>query len=277
MHSHSHCSDGVLSPADLVQRAKDKGVDVLALTDHDTVAGLAEAAAQAQHVGLCLIAGVEISTSWANHGIHVVGLGVAPSDPRLLTGLESIAEIREVRAKRIGERLQKAGFAGIYQQALDIAGQGARITRTHFAKALLQRGAAKNIDTVFKKYLKRGRAGYAPTQWAALADAVKWIKEAGGYAIIAHPGRYKLTATVRRALYQEFKEHGGDGIEVVHSNITANVLSDNIMAAKRYGFVASTGSDFHDPDYPWIELGGNPPLPNGVTPVWAQWSTDFSL
>lgn len=269
LHSHSLCSDGTLRPADLVARAVDKGVDALALTDHDTVSGIEEAAAAARAQGLQLVPGVEISVTWSKRVLHVVGLWVDPTAAALCDGLRWQSETRATRAQGIGERLQAQGVRDAYERAKEMAA-GGNVTRTHFARLIVIDGLADNEGQAFDKYLSQGKSAWVRSQWASLEQALAWIHGAGGRAVIAHPSRYKMTHAMMRELLKEFREAGGDGLEVVVSGLDRNQIRHWGELSKRFELCASRGSDFHNPDFPWIELGRLPPLPPDLAPVWHQ-------
>ena len=270
LHCHSTVSDGTLPPAALVQRAQEKGVEVLALTDHDEVAGVAEATVAAQEAGIQLLAGVEVSVSWSKQTIHVVGLNVDPNNPELLAGLEKLREYRHWRGEEIGRKLEKVGIEGAYAGALEHR-KGDLLTRTHYGRLLLERGLANDMQGVFKKYLLRGKPGYVAGKWATLEAAVGWIKAAGGVAVVAPPARYDMTRTKLRRLLHEFIELGGVGLEVVSSSHNTNEIHTMAQHAVDLGLAASRGSDFHDPAYRWIELGRLPALPKKCEPIWTHW------
>lgn len=267
LHTHSTASDGTLTPTELVQRAKEKRVDVLALTDHDTIAGIEEAITAASLHRIALIPGVEISSQWQNTGIHVIGLDINIQSNELLTQLQQLQTLRVTRAKEIGRRLAKAGIPDAYQGALQYTREE-NLTRTHFARFLVAQGKADSISRVFKHYLVPGKPGYVKTEWPELGEVVQWIKDASGIAIIAHPARYKLTASKMRRLLQDFKNYGGTGIEVAHGNCNPDDTAKNIKFAETFELRASIGSDFHDPDTPWNELGRLPRLPGHLPTVW---------
>lgn len=267
LHTHSTASDGLLSPQALVARAKQFGVDVLALTDHDTVCGLSEAREAAQRLGITLLNGVEISATWNRRTVHIVGLGINPANPTLLAGLDLLQARRRERAAEMGRRLEREGFPNALEGAQRF-GNGDNVTRTHFARYLVECGAARNVADVFRSYLRAGKPGYVNTEWAPLADTVAWIHEAGGRAIVAHPGRYDFTGAMLRALLNDFVACGGDGLEVVNSGCSPDMLRNNAAYARRFQLRASVGSDFHDPSAPWVELGRLPPLPADLTPIW---------
>jgi hypothetical protein len=271
LHSHSTASDGTLSPTDLITRAKQQGVDVLALTDHDTLAGLDEAHKAAKENQLTLISGVEVSASWGSHTLHIVGLGVDPNNQALQKGLQQLQNIRVERARKIAEKLEKAGIPNALAGAQALAGAG-NVTRTHFARHIVNMGKANNVNDVFKHYLKPNKPGYVTTHWADLEQALDWIVQAGGQAVIAHPDRYNITASKFRAFLAEFKDLGGTAIEVVHSNANRDAVLNNANFARTFGLKASMGSDFHSPGSPWVELGKLPPLPSDLIPVWESWS-----
>jgi len=271
LHCHSTASDGVLTPAQVAARAHANGVQMWALTDHDELSGQAQAAACAQALGMRFIAGVEISVTWASMTLHVVGLNVDPLHAGLLDGLRATRAGRAVRAQQIGERLAALGMPGAYEGALPYAGNPELISRTHFARFLVQAGYCPDIQTVFNRYLGDTREGNVPTQWASLADAVGWIRAAGGRAVIAHPGRYRYTPQDFLRLYGEFRDLGGVGIEVVTGSHSPKQYRQYARVARRHGFLASRGSDFHSPQESRHDLGKLPPLPDDLTPVWHDW------
>ncbi len=268
LHTHSTASDGQLSPSGLIRHAAEKGIRLLALTDHDTTDGLAEARNQAGgEDGPRLIAGVEISTNWFGHSIHVVGLDFDPAHPDLRRGLSEQARRRESRAIGIAERLEKHGVKNAYQGARAFAGDGP-LGRAHFARYLVQQGFAGDERKVFKRYLIRGKPGYVANQWPRLPEAVEWITRAGGIAVVAHPARYKLTRTKLRELLLAFREAGGRGLEVVSGSHHAGDNQQMAGLARQFGFLASVGSDYHGPRYFWLEMGRLPPLPPGCAAIW---------
>jgi len=270
LHTHSSASDGTLSPADLVRRAVAQGIRVLALTDHDTLDGIAEAREAAAGLDLLLIPGVEVSVSWGGRTVHILGLGVAEEDAVLLGGLEGIRAHREWRAREIGRRLARHGIEDAYEGARALSG-GRLIGRTHFARLLVERGRAKRVRDVFKHYLVTGRPGHVAGEWASLEDAVGWIRRSGGQAVIAHPARYRLTRTRMLRLIGELRELGGVGIEVVSGSHSRDDSLTFARHAREQGLLASAGSDYHGPECPWIELGRLPPLPGGCRPIWHDW------
>lgn len=267
LHSHSLASDGTLSPSELVARAHDAGVMVLALTDHDETGGLAEAGDAADRTGIGFVPGIEISVTWGSNTIHVVGLNIDAANQQLQNGLVKLREFRDWRAREIGRRLEKRRIPGAYEGALKHA-QGRVVSRTHFAHFLAENGYASSVREVFRHYLRRNKPGHVPGNWAALEEAVGWITAAGGQAVIAHPARYELSATKRRRLLGEFVECGGEGIEVVSGSHTPEECKTTAKYARDFGLLASVGSDFHGPENPWVELGRLRPLPEGCLPVW---------
>ncbi len=271
LHCHSTHSDGLLTPAALVQRAASRGVDVLALTDHDELSGLAEAQAAAQRAGLRLIGGVELSVSWRDITLHVLGLRVDAECPALRDGLAAIRTGRVQRAQWIGDALAEAGIPGAYEGALKFVTSERLISRTHFARFLVEAGYVRETRDVFKRYLVRGKPGHVEHTWATLPEATQWIHAAGGRAVLAHPGRYKLSPTAMRELLGEFRDSGGDGIEVLSPSHSGAQVMDFACHARRLGFLASSGSDYHGPGESYVDLGGMPPLPAGITPVWHDW------
>jgi predicted metal-dependent phosphoesterase TrpH len=270
LHSHSTCSDGTMRPAEVVARAAARGVGALALTDHDELSGLSEARAAAAETGIRLIDGVEVSVTWNDHTIHVVGLCVDPEDAALVEGLRATRSGRAARAQRMSEELERIGIPGALEGARAYVTNPELVSRTHFARFLVESGRARSTQAVFDTYLGDGKPGYVPHQWAALEDAVSWIRGAGGIAVIAHPGRYKLDEAQRNDLLSSFKDLGGAGVEVVTGSHTPDQYAYWAQRAREFGFLASTGSDFHGPRESYRDLGDLPPLPGGCTPVWTQ-------
>lgn len=270
LHSHSTISDGLLTPVDLVKHAAEKGVRVLALTDHDDLSGLAEAEQAANEHGIKLIKGVEISVTWRKRTIHVVGLNVDPSYPPLAEGLSLIREGRHHRAKGIAAALEKAGVEGSLEGAYRHASEGI-ISRTHFARYLIEKGYAKDTKAVFKRYLVKGKPGYFEHQWAELSEAVSWITGSGGAAVLAHPGRYDFGRTNMLLLLEEFRNLGGAAIEVVTGSHTPDQYGEYAKYAKQFDLASSLGSDYHGPGHTYIEMGKLPDLPTGCVPVWRDW------
>lgn len=271
LHCHSNASDGALPPADLLGRAAAQGVDVLALTDHDGTEGMAEAREAAAGLPITLIAGVEISVTWGANTVHIVGLNIDTDNPLLQTGLSALRDYRRGRAQEIGKRLEKAGINGAYQGARQYASE-TMLGRMHFAQFLVENGYAKDTREVFKKFLVRNKPGYVPGDWANLEDTLGWIHAAGGQAVIAHPARYKMTATKLRRLISEFKELGGIGFEVCSGLQHADEIRHLATLANKYELLAACGSDFHSPQQSWTELGKISPLPASVTPIWSTWA-----
>jgi predicted metal-dependent phosphoesterase TrpH len=268
LHCHSVVSDGTLTPEVLAQRAKDLGVELWALTDHDEVGGQHRAAAAARALALPYLTGTEISVTFANKTVHIVGLGFDANDPQLVQGLRSTRGGRDVRAQEMADQLAAVGIAGSFEGALKYAGNPELISRTHFARFLVETGVCKDTPEVFRKYLTEGKPGFVPHRWASLSNAVRWITQAGGVAVIAHPARYGFTANEEFALFTEFKAHGGQGVEVVtgsHSSADAVTYAD---MAREFQLAASRGSDFHSPDESHTDLGQLPWLPGDLQPVW---------
>ena len=270
LHSHSIASDGTLSPTELVRRAHSQGVDVLALTDHDGTGGLDEAGQMAKELGLRLVPGVEISVTWNGVTFHIVGLNVDPAHSGLQAGLGELRSYRTDRAEKIADRLAKHGIEGALEGANAYA-TGQIIGRSHFARFLVEKGHAKDMRKVFKKFLVHNRPGYVPGKWASLEDALSWIRDSGGQSVIAHPARYRLSATRLRQFIQEFKDAGGDGLEVVSGSHSAGDVQGMAQYAERFELLASCGSDYHGPEQSWIELGKLPALPDNCTPIWHDW------
>ncbi|WP_241622794.1 RNase RNM [Rosenbergiella australiborealis] len=270
LHTHTQASDGLLSAQELVLRASARGVTVLAITDHDTTAALEEAqtAITAHNLDLTLISGVEISTLWENHEIHIVGLGFDPRHPAMVTLLQEQVQRRDARAEMIAERLAKAGIDGALIGAKEEAGDG-QITRAHFARYLIRLGKAETMAQVFKNYLARGKTGYVPAQWCSILAAVQVIHQAGGIAVVAHPARYQLSTKWLKRLLAYFAEIGGDAMEVAQCQQAPNERQQLAQYALDYALSASLGSDFHQP-CAWIELGRKLWLPKDVIPVWEK-------
>lgn len=268
LHCHSIVSDGTLTPEELAQRARANGVELWALTDHDEIGGQARAAAAAKAQGLRYLTGTEISVTFAGETVHIVGLGFDAEDPRMQEGLADTRDGRGPRAREMAQGLAKVGIHGAYEGALKFVGNPALISRTHFARFLVEAGHCKDTPEVFRKYLTEGKPGYVPHRWANLKDAVGWITQGGGIAVIAHPGRYKFNATEEYALFSEFKAHGGRGVEVVTGSHTPAEYVEYANMAREFGLAASRGSDFHSPDESHCDLGSLPYLPGDLTPVW---------
>jgi len=271
LHSHSTVSDGLLSPEELVQRAASRGVEALALTDHDDVGGLSRAKRAAIQSGIGVINGVEISVSWCSLTVHIVGLRIDPEYPPLLRGLEIIRSSRAVRAQGIAAELEKSGIRGSLAGASRHAGNPNLIGRAHFARFLVELGIAKDVKSVFEKFLKRGKPGYVEHHWVTLAEAVTWIRNSGGVAVLAHPGRYAISAEQMRRLLSEFKELGGAALEVVTGGHTPEQYRIFARYSRQFELHASVGSDFHGPGESHRDVGQLPELPNGCQPVWELW------
>ena len=270
LHCHSVISDGTLTPEQLAERAKANGVHLWALTDHDELGGQKRAREAASALNMDYLAGVEISVTWMGETIHIVVLGIDAEHTGIIEGLRLTRDGRGNRAKLMAEQLLKAGIPGAYEGALHFAGNHDLISRTHFARYLVEQGVCRNTEHVFKNYLIEGKPGYVPHQWATLDDAVSWIKSAGGVAVIAHPGRYsRLNAMQMDELYKHFKDIGGLAIEVITGSHSPDQYKTFAKIAQQYGFLASRGSDFHDPSESHIDLGNLPHLPDHLTPVWS--------
>ncbi|MDY7578050.1 3',5'-nucleoside bisphosphate phosphatase [Herbaspirillum sp. RTI4] len=271
LHCHSNISDGMLTPALVATRAKANGVDVWALTDHDEVGGIAVARATAEELGLRYVTGVEISVTWAGQTVHIVGLRIDETNAALVQGLADTRNGRERRARDMAAQLEKVGIVGAFEGALRHVGNPDLISRTHFARYLVEQGVCADTKTVFANYLIEGKPGYVTHRWASLEQAVGWILGAGGIAVIAHPGRYKFSLVEFGALFDCFRDYGGTAIEVVTGSHFPNQYEEYARVARHYGFLASCGSDFHGPSESRIDLGGLPPLPPGLKPVWHDW------
>ena len=276
LHCHSTVSDGLLTPARLVEHAVLRGVNVLALTDHDDVTGLAEARIAARGKNIILINGVEISVTWQNRTLHIIGLRIDPEYPPLVQGLTSIRAGREERARNIAIQLERCGIHGSLEGAHTYAG-GRLIGRTHFARFLVEKGYAKDVRSVFKKYLVKGKPGYVPHQWAALNDAISWIRGSGGQAVIAHPARYQLGKNVLDALLHEFRDLGGVGLEIISPSHTSDQIKLFAHHAQQMNLLASCGSDYHGPGESYFDLGQLPPLPVGCIPIWHDWNIEQEI
>jgi hypothetical protein len=267
LHCHSSYSDGELSPGDVVLRAVEQGVTTLALTDHDTLSGLAEAQQIAKQYELNFIPGIELSCLWNKKTFHILGLNVDANNAKLLAGTRQLKNIRYERAKEIANKLERNKIPGAFQAVQDSAGVG-MITRPHFANFLIKQGHVSTMQSAFDRYLGQGKSAFVNTQWVELEDAVQWIKAAGGIAVLAHPMRYKLTASWLRRFLTAFKEMGGLGIEVVTGRSNPDEIRRTIHFAQQYELYGSVGSDFHSPKNQWVELGRLAPLPKNIKPVW---------
>jgi predicted metal-dependent phosphoesterase TrpH len=271
LHCHSTHSDGLLTPTELVRRAAQRGVTVLALTDHDELSGLTEAQAEAAAARICLVGGAELSVSWRDLTLHIVGLRVDPTCPALRDGLAAIRAGRSGRARRIGDSLAAAGIHGAYEGALKFVTSERLVSRTHFARFLVEAGHGRETRDIFKSYLVPGKPGHVAHAWASVQEAIAWIHAAEGRAVLAHPGRYRLSRAGMRELLAEFRDAGGDGIEVLSPSHSNAQITEFAGHARKFGFLASSGSDYHGPSESYIDLGGMPPLPVGLTPIWKDW------
>ena len=268
LHSHSIASDGTLTPTELVHKAEEAGVTHLALTDHDTVAGLPEAQRAADELDIQLIPGAELSAMWNGRTIHIVGLHLDVDAPELQAGIQRQLDFRDWRGKEIARRLEKkAGIENAYEGALSFV-HGNLVSRSHFARYLVEAGYAKDFGQVFKKYLLKGKPGHVRGEWATLDEVIGWIRAANGIAVLAHPARYNLTATKLRGLLGEFIEAGGEAIEVLSGSHTPNEVKTMTGHALRFDLLASAGSDYHGPENPWIHLGRLPDMPEACTAIW---------
>ena len=268
LHFHSVVSDGTLTPEALAARAKANGVQLWALTDHDEIGGQERAIASAKALDMKYLTGVEISITFAGKTVHIVGLGFDHTNTDLVQGLRNTRGGRAERAKEMSEGLAKVGIHGAFEGALKYAGNHELISRTHFARFLVESGVCKDTSEVFRKYLTENKPGFVPHRWASLENAVHWITGASGIAVIAHPARYGFTANEEYALFTEFKNHGGRGVEVItgsHSSADALQYADTAL---EFNLAASRGSDFHSPDESHTDLGTLPWLPGQLTPVW---------
>ncbi|MDP5211516.1 PHP domain-containing protein [Pseudoalteromonas tunicata] len=276
LHSHTLFSDGSLTPEQLIDRAIEKKVDVLAITDHDTINALAQSHAYIKdnQLPLTLIDGVEISTKWKNFEIHIVGLNIDVTNPQLLALLAQQQAKRDTRAMEIGARLEKHGIADAYENAKKLA-ENAQVTRAHFARYIVQIGLAKNVQSVFKKYLVRGKIGYTPSEWCDMATAISAITAAGGQAVIAHPGRYQLSNKWLRQLLSDYKMAGGHAMEVAQPQQAPTERQFLGQLSHEFGLLGSQGSDFHFPTT-WLELGKNLYLPKDCQAVWQSWPTELT-
>jgi predicted metal-dependent phosphoesterase TrpH len=268
LHCHSVISDGTLTPEDLAGRARRGGVELWALTDHDEIGGQRRAAAAAREQGLAYLTGTEISVTFAGETVHIVGLGFDANDPALREGLQATRAGRAERAREMADGLAQVGISGAYEGALQFVGNPNLISRTHFARFLVDTGICKDTHEVFRRFITEGKPGFVPHRWASLKNAIQWITGAGGVAVIAHPARYKFTPNEEYALFTEFKIHGGQAVEVITgSHSVQEALKYGEMAAE-FDLAASRGSDFHSPDESHTDLGTLPYLPGTLTPVW---------
>ena len=268
LHTHTACSDGTLTPTELVARAQAGGVTLLALTDHDATDGLAEAGAEARRLGLGFVPGVEISATWRRETVHIVGLGIDPAEPRLQAGLGRLRQRRDWRAREIGARLRRKNIEDAYEHACGLV-RGRIVSRTHFAHSLVRRGLVPDLRQAFRQYLGRGCVAHVPVEWAALEEAIGWIRGAGGIAVLAHPTRYRLSSGQLRRLLAEFRDYGGAALEVVCPGHKPADIERTARLAREHGLLASCGSDYHGPEQSWSAPGRLSALPPDVTPVWS--------
>ncbi|MDD2977661.1 3',5'-nucleoside bisphosphate phosphatase [Aquabacterium sp.] len=268
LHCHSNVSDGTLTPEEVAARAHRNGVELWSLTDHDEIGGQERARDAAHRLGMSYLSGSEISVTFAGRTVHIVGLGFDANDTDLAHGLAATRGGREQRARNMAADLERVGVHGAFEGALKYVGNPDLISRTHFARYMVEIGVCKELSDVFKRYLTEGKPGYVEHRWAKLSDAVRWITEAGGVAVIAHPGRYDLTPNEEFALFDEFKALGGLGVEVVTGSHTVPEYQRYADLACELDLLASRGSDFHDPKESHTDLGTLPALPKRVRPVW---------
>ena len=268
LHCHSIVSDGTLTPEELARRAAANGVELWALTDHDEIGGQHRARAAAHAQGMRYLSGTEISVTFAGHTVHIVGLGFDADDARMQQGLRQTRGGRAQRALEMSEDLARVGIRGAYEGALQFVGNPDLISRTHFARFLVDSGVCSDTHEVFRKYLTEGKPGFVPHRWASLRDALSWIQDAGGVAVIAHPARYAFTANEEFALFTEFKSHGGRAVEVMTGSHSSAERVKYAAMAREFDLAASRGSDFHSPEESHTDLGSLPYLPGELTPVW---------
>lgn len=273
LHCHSSVSDGLLSPTEIVARARANGVDLLALTDHDEIGGLNEARAAAEACGLHFVNGVEISVSWGDDlTIHLVGLDFDEHHAPLIEGLAHVRSGRDLRAKRMADELDKVGIHDAYPGALKYVGNPALVSRSHFARYIVEQGLARDVKAVFEHWLAKGKPGYVAHPWANLEEAMGWIVGAGGVAVLAHPGRYRLSRSELRELLGTFCRHGGMGLEVISGSQSVDELPELARLAREFGLLASRGSDFHGPGESYADLGRLPALPSDLSPIWQRFT-----
>lgn len=271
LHCHSVVSDGTLTPEVLVQRARHNGVELWSLTDHDEVGGQDRAMAAARAAGLPYVTGVEVSVTFAGTTVHIVGLGFDHTNVTLVEGLRRTRGGREERAREMADDLAlRAGIPDVFEGALKYVGNPDLISRSHFARYLVEIGVCQDTSEVFRRFLTEGKPGFVPHRWATLRDTVRWITDAGGIAVIAHPARYAFTANEEYALFTEFKALGGRGVEVVTGAHNAAEVLKYAGFCAEFDLLASRGSDFHSPDESHTDLGQLPDLPGSLTPVWTQ-------
>jgi len=267
LHCHSTASDGTLSPTEVIERAQQQGVSHIALTDHDTINGQAEAAEAAKTNNINFIPGIEISTTWENKCFHIVGLNINPRNDKLLSNIKDLQLLRTERAKKIAYKLEKRRVPGAYEAVIKMA-KGGMVTRAHFANFLLENNYVSTQQQAFDRYLGKGKTAFVSTVWADLDEVLDWINQAGGTAVVAHPLRYKLTASWMKRFLSAFKESGGQAIEVVTGRSSPDEIRRSLQFANQFQLAASIGSDFHTPANQWVELGRLAPLPDNIQPVW---------
>ena len=268
LHCHSNVSDGTLTPEAVAERAAANGVALWSLTDHDEIAGQKRAAAAAKSLNMPYLSGTEISVSFAGRTVHIVGLGFDLDDPRMQEGLQSTRGGRHARAQDMAAGLARVGIHGSFEGALRYVGNPDLISRTHFARFLVETGVCKDTHEVFRRFLTEGKPGFVPHRWASLGDAVRWIRDGGGVAVIAHPARYGFSPNEEFALFTEFKQHGGEAVEVITGSHSSQEALTYAGMAREFNLAASRGSDFHSPDESHTDLGSLPWLPGDLTPVW---------
>jgi len=276
LHCHSTASDGSLSPGALAQRAHEGGVQLWSLTDHDEIAGQRAAREAAEALGMAYVSGIEISVSFAGETVHILGFGFDPDNPELQAGLAALRAGRTVRAQQMGESLALAGIPGAYEGALALAPNPELVSRTHFARFLVDNGHCSSVHEVFSRFLKEGKPGFVPHRWAGLGEALRWLHGAGGVAAIAHPARYRFTPTEEFALFGEFQAHGGRAVEVTCGSHFPDEVIKYADMALEFDLLASRGSDFHAPGESRTPLGSLPDLPARVTPLWTVWADSLA-
>ena len=275
LHSHTTASDGSLSPEELIQLAQERGVDQLAITDHDSVGSIAEALEVAKGYSVAIIPGVEISAAWGSKGqdtVHIVGLQVEHTSPSLQRFLGNIQKKRRERALDMGKKLEAAGVKGAQPDIEYFIDSQPMVCRTHLAQYLLERGVVKNFGDAFKKYLAKGGKAYVKDEWFDLEDAIAMIRKAGGIPVLAHPTRYGMGSNKLKRLIEEFKSVGGQALETCYPNIHPGQKNLLVDWCRQFELYASQGSDFHSPDKPWALLGTFAPIPEKATPVWESHS-----
>ena len=272
LHCHSTASDGSLTPGELARRAREGGVRLWSLTDHDELVAQHEARAEAEALGLAYVSGVEVSVTFIGETVHILGFGFDPDDEAFAAGLAALRAGRADRAREMGESLAAAGIPGAYEGALALAPNPDLVSRTHFARFLVENGHCANVHEVFTRFLKEGKPGFVQHRWASLGEAVRWITGAGGVAAIAHPARYRFSPNEEFALFSEFQGHGGRAVEVTCGSHFPDEVKRYAETALEFGLMASRGSDFHAPGESRTPLGTLPELPAGVTPLWTVWA-----